>query len=100
MEFDKNARTHGKVMVKIFVNKKNVVMHILSSPCDMIELDTFFNYFMPGICLNFVMEKNNFVMENSRKTHGKLMGKNAHSGVGTQLRQANIGSILYLLGLQ
>ena len=30
----------------------------------MIELDTFFNNFIPGICLNFVVEKINFVMVN------------------------------------
>ena len=29
----------------------------------MIELNTFFNNFMPGICLNIIMEKINFVME-------------------------------------
>ena len=27
MEFEKNAKTHGKLMEKIFVNKKNM-MHI------------------------------------------------------------------------
>ena len=68
MEFEKNAKTHGKLMEKIFVNKKNVVMpFFLSSPCDVIELETFFNNFMSGICLNFVMEKINSVMENSWK---------------------------------
>ena len=28
MEFEKNAKTHGKLKEKIFVNKRNVVMHI------------------------------------------------------------------------
>ena len=28
MEFEKNAKTHGKLMKKIFVNKKNIMMHI------------------------------------------------------------------------
>ena len=28
LEFEKNAKTHGKLMEKIFVNKKNVVMLI------------------------------------------------------------------------
>ena len=28
MEFEKNAKTHEKLMEKIFVIKKNVVMHI------------------------------------------------------------------------
>ena len=68
MEFEKNAKTHGKLMGKIFVNKKNVVCTFLLSLCDVIELDTFFNNFMPGICLNFVIEKNQFC-------HGKLMEK-------------------------
>ena len=28
MEFEKNAKTHGKFMGKIFINKKNFVLHI------------------------------------------------------------------------
>ena len=77
MEFEKNAKTHGKLMDKIFVHKKNVVMHIFIEP---VWCDTFFNNFVPGICLNFVMEKITFVMENS-----SYSWKKTHSGVGTLL---------------
>ena len=38
----------------------------------MIQLDTFFNDFIPGICLNFVMEKINFV-------HLLILLQSAHS---------------------
>ena len=62
MEFERNAKTHGKLMEKIFVNKKNVVMYIFIVS---VWCDTFFNNFMSGICLNFVMEKISFIMENS-----------------------------------
>ena len=59
MEFEKNAKTYGKNIYK------NVVMHILSTrPCD-----TFFNNFMPHICLNFVMEKNQFCHVKLIKIH-------------------------------
>ena len=60
-------RKMPKLMEKIFVNKQKVVMHIFFEAVGLIELDTFFNNFVPGICLNFVMEKINFVMENSLK---------------------------------
>ena len=52
MEFEKNAKTQGKNICQL---KK------------MLRCDTFFNNFMAGICLNFVMEKIDFVMDNSWK---------------------------------
>ena len=71
MEFEKNAKTHGKFTEKIFVNKKMLRCTFLSSLCDVIGPASSLNNIMPGICLNFVMEKIDFVMENLWKTHGK-----------------------------